>query len=95
MRVKFIGMVNILLDELVQPEFFQNDVDAVHLADEVWSLLTNETRRREIQTRLTRLPDVLGPTGVMSRTARAVMALLNGSGKESALQPRLAGSGSK
>jgi len=96
MRVKFIGMVNILLDELVQPEFFQNDVDAVHLADEVWSLLTNETRRREIQTRLARLPDVLGPPGVMSRTARAVMTLLNGSGKESSsLQPRLAGSGSK
>ena len=89
MRVKFIGMVNILLDELVQPEFFQKNVDAVHLADEVWSLLTNETRRREIQTQLARLPEVLGPTGVMRRAALAVMELLEHSGGESSLQPLL------
>lgn len=91
MRVKFIGMVNILLDELVQPEFFQKDVDAVHLADEVWSLLTNETRRRQIQARLARLPEVLGPTGVMNRAARAVIDLLEHSDKKSP-QPLLAGS---
>ncbi|HKD67259.1 MAG TPA: lipid-A-disaccharide synthase [Candidatus Binataceae bacterium] len=76
MRVKFIGMVNILLDEAVQPEFFQKDVDPQHLADEVWSLLTNETRRRHIQSRLSRLPEVLGPTGVMKRAAHAVMELV-------------------
>jgi lipid-A-disaccharide synthase len=77
MRVKFIGMVNILLDEAVQPEFFQKDVDAVHLAGEVWSLLTNEPRRRHIQTRLARLPEVLGPTGVMNRAAQAVLEMFD------------------
>jgi lipid-A-disaccharide synthase len=76
MRVKYIGMVNILLDDAVQPEFFQKRVDAVHLADEVWSLLTNETRRRQIQMRLAQLPEVLGPTGAMKRAAQAVMELL-------------------
>jgi lipid-A-disaccharide synthase len=95
MQVKFIGMVNILLDELVQPEFFQKHVDAVHLADEVWSLLTNETRRREIQARLAHLPEVLGPPGVMSRAARAVMELLDGSVEDSSPQPLFAGSGSR
>jgi lipid-A-disaccharide synthase len=84
MRVKFIGMVNILLDQEVQPEFFQKNVDAAHLADEVWSLLTNETRRRQIQSRLARLPEVLGPTGVMERAASAVLELL----KQSGDQPR-------
>jgi lipid-A-disaccharide synthase len=77
MRVKFIGMVNILLDEAVQPEFFQKDVDPIHLADEVWSLLTNETRRRHIQGRLAHLNDQLGPAGAMRRAARAVMDLLH------------------
>jgi lipid-A-disaccharide synthase len=95
MRVKFIGMVNILLDEMVQPEFFQKDVDPIHLADEVWSLLTNETRRRDIQAQLERLPEVLGPTGVMNRAAHAVMELLERSGQEASLQPLLAGSGSR
>jgi lipid-A-disaccharide synthase len=95
MQVKFIGMVNILLDELVQPEFFQKHVDAVHLADEAWSLLTNETRRREIQARLAHLPEVLGPPEVMNRAARAVMELLDGSVEDSSLQPLFAGSGSR
>ncbi len=93
MRVKFIGMVNILLDEAVQPEFFQKDVDAVHLADEVWSLLTNETRRRHIQARLAHLPEVLGPTGVMRRAACAVMELLKRPGEESRARALSAGSG--
>jgi lipid-A-disaccharide synthase len=77
MRVKFIGMVNILLDDAVQPEFFQKKVDAEHLADEVWSLLTNEQRRRHIQSRLAHLPEVLGPTGVMKRAAHAVLEMLD------------------
>jgi len=76
MRVKYIGMVNILLKDAVQPEFFQKQVDPLHLADEVWSLLTNETRRRQIQTRLAQLPEILGPTGAMKRAAQAVMELL-------------------
>lgn len=85
MQVKFIGMVNILLDQEVQPEFFQKNVNAAHLADEVWSLLTNETRRRYIQSRLAGLPDKLGPTGVMERAARATLELLEQPGA----QPRL------
>ncbi len=93
MRVKFIGMVNILLDEAVQPEFFQKDVDDVHLADEVWSLLTNETRRKHIQSRLAHLPDVLGPTGVMRRAACAVMEVLERPIEESPALARSAGSG--
>ncbi len=84
MRVRFIGMVNILFNEAVQPEFFQKDVDAVHLANEVWSLLTNETRRRHIQTRLAHLPELLGPTGAMRRAARAVMELLETPGEAGA-----------
>jgi lipid-A-disaccharide synthase len=93
MRVKFIGMVNILLDEEVQPEFFQKDVDPVHLADEVWSLLTNETRRRHIQSRLAHLNEVLGPTGVMRRAARAVMELVQRPGEETVERKLSAGSG--
>jgi len=93
MNVKFIGMVNILLDELVQPEFFQKNVDATHLADEVWSLLTNETRRRHIQTRLAHLPEVLGPAGVMRRAARCVMDLLPQPGEQAARALSAGGSG--
>jgi lipid A disaccharide synthetase len=78
----------------VQPEFFQKNVDPSHLADEVWSLLTDEARRRRIQARLAHLPQVLGPTGVMSRAARAVMELVERPAEESSPQRLSAGSGS-
>jgi hypothetical protein len=94
MRVKFIGMVNILLDEAVQPEFFQKDVDAIHLADKVWSLLTNG-QCRHIQARLAHLPEVLGPTGVMHRVAHEVRELLKHREENNSRQPLLVGSESR
>ena len=81
MRVRFIGMVNILLDEMVQPEFFNKDLDADHLAAEAWSLLTDETRRRKIQSRLAELPALLGANGVMHRAAGEILELLPASAR--------------
>jgi lipid-A-disaccharide synthase len=74
--VPFIGMPNILLKEMVQPEFFNKRVDAEHLAQEAWSLLTDQGRRQLIQSRLASLRDALGPAGVFDRAAEAVVNLL-------------------
>jgi len=75
-KVPFIGMPNILFGETVQPEFIHKNVDAEHLAEEAWSLLTDQQRRRAIQSRLTTLPEHLGPPGVATRAAHAVIDLL-------------------
>ncbi len=82
MRVPYIGMVNILLGEMVQPEFFNENVDADHLADEAWSLLTDDARRRRIQQRLAALPKILGEHGVMDRAAHAVLDLTASEARE-------------
>ena len=76
MRVDFIGMPNILLGEMVQPEFFNKNVSADHLTEAAWSLLTDERRRRAIQSRLAAIRGLLGPPGVFARAARAVVELL-------------------
>ncbi len=84
MYVKYIGMVNILLREIVQPEFFHWSIDPNQIADEVWSLLTDETRRGRIRSRLAALADTMGPPGALEKAARAVLeyvgpqAALNG-----------------
>ncbi len=75
-KVPFIGMPNILFGETVQPEFIHQNVDAEHLAEEAWSLLTDQRRRRAIQSRLATLAEHLGPPGVASRAALAVVDLL-------------------
>jgi len=74
--VEFIGMPNILLGEMVQPEFFNKHVDAEHLAEEAWSLLTDRARRHAIQSRLAAIRDLLGPPGVFARAAQSVVDLL-------------------
>jgi lipid-A-disaccharide synthase len=76
MRVRYIGMVNILLGEMVQPELFQKHVDAEHLAAEGWSLLTDARRRETIVSRLSALPELLGPPGAYERAAEAIVDLL-------------------
>lgn len=76
MRVRFIGMPNILLGEMVQPELFHRNVDAEHLADAAWSLLTDRVRRERIKSRLATLPELLGPPGTLDRAAAAVVELM-------------------
>jgi lipid-A-disaccharide synthase len=83
----YIGMVNILLGEMVQPEFFQRNADAEHLAAEAWALLTDQIRRRSIKRKLADLPDRLGPPGSFERAATAVLEVLrdrNTAGEENA-----------
>jgi len=76
MHVKFIGMVNILLGEMVQPEFFHWRIAPQRIAEEAWSLLTDEAVRDSIRKRLAALPERLGPPGALDRAARAVLDLL-------------------
>jgi len=76
MHVKFIGMPNLLLDEMVQPEFFGARLDPQRLADELTALLDDEGRRSYITKRLAELPDLLGPNGAIKRAAKSVIELL-------------------
>ena len=84
MRVPFISITNVLLQEMVQPEFFGGKVDPAHLADAAWTLLTDGKRREEIQARLARVPDLLGPLGACGRAAEAVLAILPQNGTAAA-----------
>lgn len=77
-NVRYLGMVNILLDDAVQPELMQGAVTAERLAEEAWSLLTDEPRRRAIARRLAELPDRLGPPGAFARASEALLSLLPG-----------------
>jgi lipid-A-disaccharide synthase len=76
MHVDYIGMVNILLGEMVQPELFQRHVDADHLAAAAWPLLADEVRRRAIIRRLSDLRALLGTPGAVDRAATALLDLL-------------------
>jgi lipid-A-disaccharide synthase len=78
MSVDYIGMVNILLEEMVQPEFFDHTIEPQPLANEAWSLLNDDRRRRYVQKRLGDLREILGPPGSLERAARAVLEVVPG-----------------
>ena len=90
MHVDYIGMVNILLGEMVQPELFQKGVDPEHLADAAWALLTDEVRRRTIIRRLTEIREVLGAPGAIARAATALIELLPATAVQEEIGPRRA-----
>ena len=75
MYVNYIGMVNILLGEMVQPEFFHWQIAPEQVANEMWSLMTDELRRNRIRTRLAELADIMGPPGAIDNAAAAVLDL--------------------
>ena len=87
----YLGMVNILLDERVQPELMQGEVTAARLAAEAWSLLTDDARRRAIQRRLAGLPSILGTPGAFTRATDALLDLLPTTAPGRDTAPRRAG----
>jgi lipid-A-disaccharide synthase len=87
MYVKYIGMVNILLHEMVQPEFFHCRLDADQIANELWSLLTDETRRGRIRSRLATLAETMGPPGALEKAARAVLEFVGPQVERHGAQP--------
>jgi len=68
-------MPNILANEVVYPEFIQNDATPENIARETIDLLTNMERRRQIRAKLQKIIASLGVPGVAQRAAQAIVQL--------------------
>ena len=75
-RLKHIGLVNILAGEEVVEEFIQADAAAVPMAMALRRLLQDADHRGGLQTRLAQTAAMLGAAGTHERVARAVEAWL-------------------
>ena len=58
-RVRHIGLPNILCDDSVVPEFWQDDATPEHLAQAVTNMLADEAFRRAVEERFARLHEEL------------------------------------
>ena len=75
-RLKHIGLVNILAGEEVVEEFIQADAEAVPIATALRRLLQDADYRGALQTRLAQTAAKLGPAGTHQRAAAAVASWL-------------------
>ena len=72
-KLKNIGLVNIVAGKQIVPELLQSEVTAVRLATEGVSLLGDKTLMEETTTRLLKVRESLGKTGASKRAAEIIV----------------------
>ncbi|MFI5134998.1 MAG: lipid-A-disaccharide synthase, partial [Chitinophagales bacterium] len=75
--VKFIAMVNLVLDRPLVKELIQQDLTAENLKIELRNILSNEEKRKEISEGYKELREKLGGEGASTRAAKAILSNLN------------------
>ncbi len=73
--VKYLAMPNLLADEVIFPEFIQQDATPERLAAAALELLRDPARRAAIQKRLAGIIASLGGPGASRRAAEAILSL--------------------
>jgi lipid-A-disaccharide synthase len=68
-KVKFISLVNLIMDKLVVKEFIQHDMNAKNLEHELHELLTNEQRISQLKKDYADLKNILSEKGNASVAA--------------------------
>jgi len=75
-KIKFIGLPNILMNRMLVPEFIQNDVNPQKLKEKIESTLDNETLYQMTKENLSEIQQVLGKKSASKQTARLILDLL-------------------
>jgi lipid-A-disaccharide synthase len=75
-KIRYIGLVNILAGEGVVEELIQSAAEPVAVAASLQGFLENPAKRVALQTRLAETADKLGGRGAHERAAEAVAGWL-------------------
>ena len=79
-KVKYISLVNLIMDKLVVKELIQDDMTVDNLKNELHELLTNEHRKTEIKKEYAALKKVLSEGGnAYSKAAQSIVHFLTSS----------------
>ena len=76
-KIKNIGMANIVLDEQVVPELIQNEANAENIYDTAKNILSNNALLNQIKLKLRRIKEVLGDKNAPQNAAKIIYSLLN------------------
>ncbi len=80
-RVKNIGLVNIVAGKTVVPELIQDSVTPENIARSLGDILGDPSKYEIVRRELFRVRELLGEGGASDRAASVVMELLGGSGR--------------
>lgn len=74
-KVKYISLVNLILDRMAVRELIQHDLTAENLRSELRKISLNETARTQILADYSELHTRLGGTGASERVAKAMLKI--------------------
>jgi lipid-A-disaccharide synthase len=75
-KVKYLGMPNVLADKQVVPEFIQHRAKPQDLAKAILRLLDDPMKREQMISEFDKIAAQLGESGASERAARAILAEL-------------------
>ncbi len=75
-KVKYISLVNLILDKPAVKELIQNDLNEEQLYNELYDLLHNQERIEKQQSDYTKLWELLGQENASNRAATEIVAML-------------------
>jgi len=78
-RPKFFGMSNLIPDKMISREFFQDEANAIAIAEEAYKVLSSPDLYNKQVNELKELKTMLGSSGANKRVAESVLKFL---GKE-------------
>ncbi|MEY2543051.1 MAG: lipid-A-disaccharide synthase, partial [Verrucomicrobiota bacterium] len=73
-KVKYLGMPNVLADKEVVPEFIQHCAQPHHLAQPVLRLLDDPNARQQMIWEFDKIAAMLGESGASDRAAKAILS---------------------
>lgn len=76
-KIPYIGIVNIVADRKIIPEFIQFQASPKNIADEALKLLKNPSQMQQIKDDLAQVKSLLGEKGASLRTAKIIIEFLN------------------
>ncbi|MEK6565965.1 MAG: lipid-A-disaccharide synthase, partial [Bacteroidota bacterium] len=74
-RVRNIGLVNIVAGRQIVPEFIQHTLSVENLVREAVSLLSSEERLQNMRAELSKVKNLLGTAGASKRVAERVLQM--------------------
>lgn len=81
-KVKYISLVNLIMNKPVLKELIQNDLTPENISEELKQLLTNHKRQRQLLDDYEELRCVLGNAGASSNAASIIFSDLNKKNKK-------------
>ncbi len=75
-KVKHIGIVNLIVQKELLPELIQDDASPQRIADTATRMVNDQERLRQIKEELLRVKDLLGGAGASDRVARIALGLV-------------------